>query len=91
MMAYTKAQDVLPRHLLEAVQEYIDGQSLYIPRKEANRKAWGEARDSRTRLSIRNAAIYERYQSGIAVRDLANAYHLSIKAVYKILAARKAA
>lgn len=91
MMAYTKAQDILPRHLLAAVQDYIDGQTLYIPRKAANRKAWGETRNSKQRLRARNVEIYRRYKAGTAVRDLAAVYYLSVKAVYKIIAAQKAA
>lgn len=41
-MGYKKATKVLPQHLLRAVQEYVDGEYLYIPRKEENRKHWGE-------------------------------------------------
>ena len=42
-MGYKKATKVLPQHLLRAIQEYVDGEYLYIPRKEENRKHWGEA------------------------------------------------
>ena len=31
-MGYKKANDVLPHDLLHAVQQYIDGEYLYIPR-----------------------------------------------------------
>ena len=42
-MRYMKAADVLPPDLLAQVQAYIDGEYLYIPRRETNRKTWGAA------------------------------------------------
>ncbi len=32
-MKYIKATDVLPVEILEIIQEYIDGEYIYIPRK----------------------------------------------------------
>ena len=87
-MAYTKASDVLPEHLLEAIQNYIDGDYIYIPRKTCNRKAWGAAQNSRQRLDARNSALYQKYRSGIPVQDLAALYYLSVKTIYKIIAAQ---
>ena len=33
-MSYIKAEDILPRELLETIQQYVDGQLIYIPCKE---------------------------------------------------------
>lgn len=33
-MKYIKAQDVLPEEIVKIIQEYIDGEYLYIPRKK---------------------------------------------------------
>ena len=33
-MSYVKAEDILPRELIEAIQQYVDGRSIYIPTKE---------------------------------------------------------
>jgi len=41
-MSYIKADDILPQELLEIIQNYIDGEYIYIPRKECNKKNWGE-------------------------------------------------
>ena len=41
-MKYKKASDILPIEIIEKIQEYIDGDFLYIPRKDINRKKWGE-------------------------------------------------
>ena len=40
-MRYVKAADVLPQGLIDQIQRYIDGEYLYVPRREANRKPWG--------------------------------------------------
>ena len=42
-MRYMRAADVLPPDLLEQIQAYIDGEYLYIPRRETERKPWGAA------------------------------------------------
>ena len=41
-MSYVKAEDVLPKHLVEEIQKYVDGKLLYIPRKGENSFSWGE-------------------------------------------------
>ena len=41
-MSYKKATQILPQELLIKVQEYIDGEFLYIPRISDNKKNWGE-------------------------------------------------
>ena len=38
-MSYIRADEILPKELLEAIQQYIDGQTIYIPRKE--KRKWG--------------------------------------------------
>ena len=32
-MKYVKAIDVLPQEIIEIIQNYVDGEYLYIPRK----------------------------------------------------------
>lgn len=86
-MGYKKATKVLPQHLLQAIQEYVDGEYLYIPRKEENRKRWGEAAPNRAFRVARNSEIVARRKAGWSVAQLAERYFLSEKAVYKILAA----
>ena len=34
-MGYIRAEDVLPSEVLTLVQEFIDGQMLYVPKKDA--------------------------------------------------------
>ena len=35
-MKYVKAQNVLPEVIMKAIQEFVDGEFLYIPRKNDN-------------------------------------------------------
>ena len=37
-MGYIKAENVLPDEIIELIQNYIDGEYLYIPRKKGNEK-----------------------------------------------------
>lgn len=85
-MGYQNGKEILPAVLVEQIQEYVDGVNIYIPRKEENKKEWGETTDTRMLLKIRNKEIYQKYQSGVRVTDLAEAYHISPQAIYKILA-----
>lgn len=32
-MGYVKAEEILPMEMIELIQEYVDGQNIYIPRK----------------------------------------------------------
>ena len=41
-MRYQNAAELLPAELLEALQGYLDGGYLYIPRRAEHRRAWGE-------------------------------------------------
>ena len=86
-MGYKKAANVLPQHLLQAIQEYVDGEYLYIPRKQENKKHWGDAAPSHACRAARNREIAARRRAGWSVEQLAERYFLSQKAVYKILAA----
>lgn len=88
-MGYKNAICVLPDKLIAAIQEYIDGEYLYIPRRAENRKRWGELKNTRHSLRMRNEAISEEYRNGISVEQLAIRYYLSPKTVYKILSEMK--
>lgn len=85
-MSYTKAENILPEELLQAVQEYIDGHYLYIPRKKGRRKPWGSATGSKIRTANRNKALMSGYLTGVSVQELAKCYFITDKTVYKIIA-----
>lgn len=84
-MSYKNATQVLPRDLLLKVQEYVDGELLYIPKAEAHRKRWGETTSTRQELLDRNERIYANYQSGIDMEVLTEKYFLSLKSIQRII------
>ena len=88
-MSYKKANDVLPYSLLHAVQQYIDGEYIYIPRKENNKLPWGVNTETRKTLKARNREILAKRLAGCSVAELSEQYFLSPKAIYKIINARK--
>lgn len=55
-MSYRKAEEILPRELIEVIQQYVDGENIYIPRKLEHRKGWGERTQARQELDARNSA-----------------------------------
>jgi len=83
-MSYKKAVDILPHHVLSAVQQYVDGEYIYIPRKEENKQAWGANTQTREAIRERNREIRSRRLAGCPVAELAGQYFLSEKAIYKI-------
>lgn len=88
-MKYVKAQDVLPEELIELIQKYIDGNYLYIPRKDDNHKSWGENSGIKNILKIRNKEIYIKYNNGMSVDALSNEYYLSDKSIRRIISYEK--
>ena len=84
-MRYVNARDVLPKDVLALVEEYIDGTYIYIPRKDDNRKSWGDNTRSKIETAERNAEIYAQYKSGLQVNELAGQYFLSDKSIQRII------
>lgn len=85
MGQYKNGRDVLPPELLEQIQQYIDGELLYIPRQNEQRAGWGELSGSRERIKQRNEEIYEAYCSGRTIAELERIYYLSGESVRKIV------
>lgn len=88
-MSYYNGKDILPKELIAAIQEYVDGEYLYIPRKNSNRKSWGELTNYKAEIIKRNREIYCKYLAGISVKNLAKEYFLSDKTIYSIIADAK--
>lgn len=88
-MKYIKAHDVLPEEIVKIIQEYIDGEYLYVPRKNENHKAWGEKSGIKSSLKLRNNEIYKKYMAGITIDELAQEYFLSEKSIRRIIGQEK--
>lgn len=88
-MGYRKAEKILPPEVVALIQQYVDGEYIYIPRKEENRKCWGESTDYRWEMDERNRRIYEDYLSGMKTDTLSMKYFLSEKSIQRIIAKEK--
>lgn len=88
-MSYIKAADVLPKEIIDIIQNYIDGEYIYVPRKKINRKSWGENTKSKEMILLRNKEIYKKYMEGMSIDHLSKTYYLSPKSIQKIIAKYK--
>ena len=84
-MGYKKSRTILPTELIEKIQEYVDGETVYIPRKSSKRRKWGECTGNQASLEGRTAEIFEKYKSGTSVKELSEEYYISTQGIYKIL------
>ena len=84
-MSYKKAVYILPYDLLERVQDYVDGEFLYIPRKSGNKKEWGAKTSARKELRHRNMLIYKDFIAGNSSQELSEKYFLSMKSIQRII------
>lgn len=84
-MGYIRAEDILPLDIIKLIQIYIDGENIYIPRKESNKKEWGSGTQIRQELKKRNSLIIADYQWGYKVPYLAKKYFLSEKSIQRII------
>ena len=88
-MSYIKAEEILPEDLIRRIQQYCDGVSIYIPRREENRRAWGCGTTYRQELRLRNDRIRADAARGEDAKTLAGRYHLSEKSIRRILGGRE--
>lgn len=84
-MGYIKAEEILPNEIIELIQKYVDGQNIYIPRKTGNRQEWGTCTQVKQELLERNQMIYEDFNTGMTVGELACKYFLSEKSIQRII------
>jgi Mor family transcriptional regulator len=84
-MSYANARDIFPQEVLKIIQKYVDGEYIYIPKKEENKMAWGELTQSKYELQIRNARMYEDHLSGVSLQSLSERYYLSPKTIQRII------
>ena len=88
MKTHKNARDILPDRLLRELQEYISGETLYIP-KVQEKKPWGEMSGARSYYKQRNAEIRKKYAGGSKIEDLCEEYHLSCDSIRKIIYAEE--
>lgn len=84
-MKYINAVQVLPEELIERLQDYVQGEYLYVPAREGLHKSWGERSGYRRVIDSRNQEIQKAYASGVSVEALADSFFLSVHAIRKIV------
>ena len=82
-MSYISAEDILPKELIETIQQYVSGKSIYIPCKE--KKDWGSETKTRQFYIDRNLEICRKHKNGVSVKMLAEEYALSVKSIQRII------
>lgn len=82
-MSYINATDVLPKELIEIIQQYVSGKTLYIPCKE--KKNWGSESKIKQYYITRNHEMCTKYRNGVTVKELSEEYSLSIKSIQRII------
>lgn len=82
-MGYIRADKVLPRELIETIQQYVDRKVIYIPRKE--KQEWGSGTSAKEFLRTRNEMIFEASRNGAGVDELSHRFSLSKKSIERIL------
>lgn len=87
-MNYRNGKDFLPENLLSQLQEFVEGELIYIPRKSDQRAGWGAVNGTRSRIEQRNLEIQQRFATGISIRELSTQYHLSEDSIRKVLQKR---
>ncbi|MBZ9622144.1 hypothetical protein G9F71_004625 [Clostridium sp. FP2] len=88
-MKYINGNNVLPEEMIKAIQEYVDGEFVYIPRKNDNHKAWGEKSGTRDMLKNRDIEIFQKHNEGMNVIMLAQMYYLSEQSIRRIIREKK--
>ncbi|WMJ89189.1 CD3324 family protein [Anaerocolumna sp. MB42-C2] len=84
-MGYVHALEMLPQELIEKIQEYVDGQVIYIPKVNSKKCKWGEKTDTKAYFKERNFKIYNSYKNGTTVIELSEKYFLTPKSIQRII------
>ena len=85
MSIYKNAENILPNELLKQIQEFIQGELVYIPQSKKIRRAWGEKSGYRKVLQSRNKQICNQYKEGKTIHQLAHDFYLSTDSIKKII------
>lgn len=87
-MGYKNAKHILPPHLLDEIQNFIQGEHIYIPQKENTRINWGKKSGAREQISFRNKEIVKMHKDGTDINELCEIFCLSYETIRKIVYGR---
>lgn len=83
-MSHKNGKDIFPPELLKEIQKYINGENVYIPRKNDHAR-WGEKSGIRQELILRNKQIRTMFKNGTSIEELSFVFGLSIYTIKKII------
>ncbi|KML27738.1 CD3324 family protein [Rossellomorea marisflavi] len=75
----------IPDYLMRELQNYVQGQSIYIPKRKEEYDAWGSKSGGREALQRRNHSIVEAFTAGESIASISDRYYLSIETIKKIV------
>lgn len=84
-MSYKNGKDIFPPELLREIQNYVQGERIYIPQLDNVRRGWGNKSGSQQEITFRNAEIKQKYKEGLSIEDLAEIFCLSYESIRKIV------
>jgi Mor family transcriptional regulator len=84
-MKYMNANAILPEELIAEIQQYIQGETIYIPKPETAHYKWGTRSGGRKVLDDRNRSIKRSFKSGKKIQELAEEFYLSAETIKKIV------
>ena len=82
-MKYKNAYKVLPEELLSLVQEYVQGEYIYVPVRDKHIEE--SYTDYKVELEKRDAHIYTKYLEGMSNKQLSQMYNLSESSIRRII------
>lgn len=82
-MKYQNANSVLPEELIEAIQQYVQGEYLYIPIKDRIEST--TPTEYVVELQKRDGHIYTKSLEGVSNKKLADMYNLSESSIRRII------
>ena len=84
-MKYKNDKNLLPKELLQKVQEYIQGDVIYIPKLKGEKMPWGAKNGARKAIYTRNKDIFNLYVNGYSIEEIVSIYNLSESSIRKII------
>lgn len=82
-MKYKNAYNVLPEELLALVQEYVQGEYIYVPVRD--KRIEESHTDYKVELEKRDTHIYTKYLEGMSNKRLSQMYNLSESSIRRII------
>ncbi|MFD2368699.1 CD3324 family protein [Brevibacillus sp. GCM10020057] len=84
-MKYVNATAILPEKLIEEIQKYVQGETIYIPKPQSTYQKWGTRSGSRKLIDERNRAIKAAFARGRKIEQLAMEHCLAVETIKKIV------